>query len=79
MLAVSRGRILCLAPRSAGVASSTKSGSMAVTLGNASACSADDCPRTPGFMSANSNRSASWVAQEYLCSFESLEGLVYRI
>jgi hypothetical protein len=79
MLAVSHGRILCL---------STPFGRRGFFYeewehgGNAwkrICISAADCPRiTPDFLDRErQSLGASWVAQEYLCSFESLEGLVY--
>jgi hypothetical protein len=79
MLAVSRGRLLCL---------STPFGQRGFfhdewTHGGPDwtriRITAADCPRISADFLDQERRSlgAGWVNQEYLCSFESLEGLVY--
>jgi hypothetical protein len=79
MLAVSHGRILCLSTpfgRRGFFHDEWQHGGEAWKR----VCiSAADCPRiTPEFLERErQSLGDSWVAQEYLCSFESLEGLVY--
>lgn len=79
MLAVSRGRLICL---------STPFGKRGFFWQEWDAGGADwhrvtttwqDCPRiTPAFIDAERRSlGESWVRQEYECSFEALEGLVY--
>jgi hypothetical protein len=79
MLAVSQGRILCLSTpfgRRGFFYEEWENGGHAWKR---ICISADDCPRiTTDFLERErKSLGASWVAQEYLCSFESLEGLVY--
>jgi hypothetical protein len=79
MLAVSHGRILCLSTpfgrRGFYYDEWTHGGSAwkRVSIGAA------ECPRITAEFLERERQSLgdSWVAQEYLCSFESLEGLVY--
>jgi hypothetical protein len=79
MLAVSRGRLICL---------STPFGKRGFFFNEWTNNDASweriqitwkDCPRITADFIAQETRSMgeSWVRQEYLCSFEALEGLVY--
>lgn len=79
MLAVSRGRLLCLSTpfgRRGFFYHEWHEGGPAWQRVRVTA---DECPRiTPAFLDQERrSMGESWVNQEYYCSFESLEGLVY--
>src|ERR1700687_2280767 len=79
MLAVSRGRILCLSTPFGRRGFFYEEWQHGGEAWKRIRISAAECPRIPSEFLDRERQSlgASWVAQEYLCSFESLEGLVY--
>jgi hypothetical protein len=79
MLAVSQGRMLCLSTPFGCRGFFHEEWEHGGDAWKRVCISAADCPRITAEFLERERQSLgdSWVAQEYLCSFESLEGLVY--
>jgi hypothetical protein len=79
MLAVSRGRLVCLSTPFGRRGFFWREWSAGGPAWHRVAISWDQCPRiTPDFIELERHSQGdSWVKQEYHCSFEALEGLVF--
>jgi hypothetical protein len=79
MLAVSRGRLLCLSTPFGQRGFFHHEWTHGGTDWTRVRITAADCPRiSPAFLAQERHSlGESWIQQEYLCSFEALEGLVY--